>query len=341
MSKKYNIFIFLIIFRTFIEFTKENDKLKKERIFNTLKLIFDALQLIQKQEYFSLNYLKYKIEFSNLKINNSLILEDKNIHEIIPNYFYIIKNISINFTYNNYIIIDENNDISKFQDLSKTIEMNFNEIEFLQKDNFLYLNKIYISSISVEKIKKVSHLKYFKDYNEGIIKPIYSKTNQYNDIDEIMTNIINNKIYDVFSYINLYYYDLIKILDMIKNRNMTINDRDQYYPYNLQFIFISEIDIPIEYCKIEDSTLRVEYIRFKGYFYFYDGDYLEFNAYLSDDNYMYLNYNIGIYFLNKNQPFTIDMMNENQNYIYLRIFRREFLFIIDEKYKSYYYNLNN
>ena len=127
MSNQKIIFTIFIIFINLANLTKENEKLKKERINSTIKYIFNSIESYINRDSISFDYFKYQIKFSNFKICNPLE-EDININEIEPNYIYSVKNLTLYFIYNNYIILDDNNEDLKYEDLQKKLEIKFNEI---------------------------------------------------------------------------------------------------------------------------------------------------------------------------------------------------------------------
>ena len=323
MKKKYAL-ISLIILIIFTKYTKEDDELKKERIKSTLNLILNSINSDIYEKSFSLNYIKYKIKFSVFKISNPLE-EDIIINEIEPNCIYQIQNITILFNYNNYVIVDDNDNIPKVEDSSKIIEIKYDEIVFKQDNNILYLQETNISSINYTKIAKIKHLRYFKDYNEGKVKPKYSEIDDYFDVDEILKmgfdKIFKNRIEDIFDNINLYYFDINRILYNTTYKNIDCSEKYPQYFIHLKSIYITDTQVPISNVKMIDNSLYIYYLNIKGYFTFYNGEFVEFNIFLQEDTYFYLNKN-GIFYLNPHQPFKIVLTDST-----LDEYTDEFLYI--------------
>ena len=372
MSKEYLFFIPLMIVLYLTKTIKGYDELKKDRIFSTIKLILNSIQCNITRNSFSLNYPKYQIYFSNFKIINPFEREIK--INIINSNIYSIQDLIITFIYNNNIVFDSNNNHAKLEDSLKIFEIKFKEVVFFKNNNFLYFNNTIVDSIFIPKKSKINNLRYFKDFNEGIIKPIFSETNEYYDLNVILTNIFDemfkNRILNIFEKINLYYYDLNKILENSKNIifyfslfllyllsfkriNLIyyfLNERkwisfinsDIYYPYNSKYVFINTIELSKDKIIIESNILYVRYLKFNGRFYFYNGDFIEFNAYLRDNVSLYLYKNM-ISFTNKYRPFKVkiidkSIIDDENNYEYA--FNKEFLTLLDYKCEQYYKELD-
>ena len=342
MSKEYLFFIPLMIVLYLTKTIKGYDELKKDRIFSTIKLILNSIQCNITRNSFSLNYPKYQIYFSNFKIINPFEREIK--INIINSNIYSIQDLIITFIYNNNIVFDENNNHAKLEDSLKIFEIKFKEVVFFQNNNFLYFNNTIVDSIFIPKKSKINNLRYFKDFNEGIIKPIFSETNEYYDLNVILTNIFDemfkNRILNIFEKINLYYYDLNKILE--NSKNISFIDSDIYYPYNSKYVFINTIELSKDKILIESNILYVKYLKFNGKFYFYNGDFIEFNAYLRDNVSLYLYKNM-ISFTNKYRPFKVkiidkSIIDDENNYEYA--FNKEFLTLLDYKCEQYYKELD-
>lgn len=238
MSNQKIIFTIFIIFIILANLTKENEKLKKERINSTIKYIFNSIESYINRDSISFDYFKYQIKFSNFKICNPLE-EDININEIEPNYIYSVKNLTLYFIYNNYIILDDNNEDLKYEDLQKKLEIKFNEIKFFIIDDFLYLNNSTVDSILIPKIQKINHLRYFKDYNEGKILPIFSETNDYCNIYDafiiVLNDMFRNRIFNILNKANLYLFDFYEIMNM----SNIISYKNTYVSYidNLDYFY--------------------------------------------------------------------------------------------------------
>ena len=341
MSKEYLFFISLLIILYLAGTTKGNEELKKERIFSTLKLILNSIQSNITRDSFSLNYPKYQIHFSDFKITNPFERDIK--IKIIYSNIFSIQDLIVTFIYNNNIIFDDNNH-AKLEDLDKIFEIKFKDIVFFQNNNFLFLNNTIVDSILIPKKTKISCLKYFKDFNEGIINPIFSETNEYYNLNVILTKIFDemfkNRILNIFENINLYYYDLNKILNNSKIINFIYSDI--FYPYNSKYIIINKIELNKEKIIFESNILYVRYLKFNGRFYFYNGDFIEFNAYLKENVEMYLLKNM-ISFTNKYRPFKVKIIDKSfidDEYYYEYAFNNEFLYLLDNNCKKYYAELD-
>ena len=88
--------------------------------------------------------------------------------------------------------------------------------------------------------------------------------------------------------------------------------------------------------------MYVKYLKFNGKFYFYNGDFIEFNAYLRDNVSLYLYKNM-ISFTNKYRPFKVkiidkSIIDDENNYEYA--FNKEFLTLLDYKCEQYYKELD-
>ena len=281
----------------------------RERITSILKLLLHSIQSNIKRESFSLGYEKYQIQFSDFQVFNPLESELK-IYEIELNKYYSIKNITISFVYNNYIIFDDYNSHSNIEDLQKMCEIKFKEIIFNHTNNFLYLNNTNVDYVKMPKKTKISSLRYFKDFNEGTAKPIFSGTNEKYNLNEIMTKVfddmVQNRIFDIFNSFNLYNYDINVILD--KSRNISITDYELYYLYDLRYIYINNIELSREKLKLISGRLYVSSLKINGIFYFNGNIKLRFNAYLKEDIAMYLENN-QIEFTKYRYPFIVNMID--------------------------------
>ena len=301
MSFNNIIFIILIIFINLTKITKENEELQKDRIFWTIKEIFKSIETYTFFDIYSISlyYLKYKIRFSYLRINN-VIEKEINIDETEKD-IYSVKNISFNVIYNNYIFFDDiNNNNIKYEDLQKQIVITFSKITFLRENDFLFYQYFYVDSIIVPKIEKISKFKFFKDYNEGKVKPFFPDTNKYYNIEEAlswsMEDIFRNKISDTLFRVNLYLYDFNQIMEMSKNISCK-NAKHKYFE-NLDYIYISEFKMS-ENDYLIYSNLDINYLELKGNFTFDNGDFVEFNAYLGDDGDITMDSKFGIQFYNR------------------------------------------
>jgi hypothetical protein len=323
--------------------TKGNDEMMRERIATILKLVLNSFQSKIIRDSFSLDYEKYQIQFSDFKVFNPLESELK-IKEIELNKYYSIENITISFIYNNYIIFDAYNSHSNIEDSQKIFEIKFKEIIFNHTYNFLYLNNTIIDYIKMPKKTKISSLRYFKDFNEGIAKPIFSETNEKYNLNEIMGKIFNdmvqNRFLNLFKSINLYNYDLNVILD--KSRNISISYFDIYYPYNLNYIYINNIELPREKMEIISGKLYVYSLKINGTFYFSGGTKQRFNAYLKDGINMYLEKN-DIDFTKYKSPFKVNLIDRtiydfDEQYEYA--FNQEYPNFLIKKCSEYYKEVN-
>lgn len=347
MSIQKSIFFIFIIFANLTKLTKltkENDKLKKERIYSTLKFIFKQIESYINRNPLSFEYFKYQIKFSNFKICNPLE-EDININEIKPNYIYSVKNLTLYFIYNNYIIFDENNEDLKYEDLQKKIEIRFNEIEFFQYNNFLYLNNSSVDSILIPKISGISHLRYFKDYNEGKVLPIFSETNDYckiyDGLSVVLNNMFQNRILNILEKINLYLFDFYEIMNMSKV--ISYEDAKIQYITNLDSILITQFEIPENSVYTISNRFYIAGLKLKGQFFLKTGEFLGFNAFLKTNYPLYLDIN-GIYFTNKYAPFKIEMEDyelQDENYRYEYTFNLKYHYYLEDNSVIYFKNLFN
>ena len=341
MKNKNFLFILIILF--LLNYTKENNEMIRERIISILKLLLHSIQSNINRGSFSLDYEKYQIEFSDFQVFNPLESELK-IKEIELNKYYSIENITISFIYNNYIIFDAYNSHSNIEDSQKIFEIKFKEIIFNHSYNFLYLNNTNIDYIKMPKKTKISSLRYFKDFNEGIAKPIFSETNEKYNLNEIMRKVFNdmvqNRFLDLFKSINLYNYDINVILD--KSRNITISYSDIYYPYNLKYIYINNTELSREKMELISGRLYIYSLKINGTFYFYGGTKQRFNAYLANGVYMYLEEN-DIDFTKYKSPFILKLIDRTitdfeDEYIYA--FNQEYPNFLIKKCSEYYEEVN-
>ena len=334
-----NVFIFiLIIFLYLTKQTKQDD----ERIFSTLRTLFqNSIESDIQRNSFSFNYLKYKIRFSHFHIKNFLE-ENINIKEIEKNIIYSVNDIRLFFTYKNYVIIDDDNDNISLEEANKEIEIKFKEIIFQKEDNFLIFNQSNVDSIKVPKVNKISHLKYFKDYNEGNIRPIFSETNEYCDIDDILKILFNDMLKERISYtlenkMNLYYYDFKEIMSMSKN----ISYAQTKYKDSVDYLYIDEYNLSLNDVEIKNDNLYIYNIILKGYFVLLDGNVIEIKAYLKENKNMRLNI-YGIDFSERRLPFEIKLENkevEEDEKIYEQAFNNHYIYYIDEQAILYFDSL--
>ena len=347
MSINNNIFIILIIFINLTKITKENEKLRKERIFWTIKELFNSIESNILDDFsISLYYVKYKIKFSYLKINNA---PEKaiNINEIEENIF-TVKNLSFNIIYNNYILFDDKNDNLKYEDLQKQIEIKFNEISFYEGTNFLFLYNTNIDSVIVPKIEKISKFRFFKDYNEEKVNPFLPDISNYCNFEEAVSwslnNIFLNRIDSLlFSSINVYLYDFNQIMEMSKNISYKNTKHD--YLENLNYIYISQFEMSKDGdYQIELSYIYIQNLKLKGNFTFDDGDFVEFNAYLRNDGEITMDAQHGIEFYNRRKPFLIEPVDpelKKFDYQYSHVFHLKYLDILENNSLIYFNNLYN
>lgn len=110
-----------------------------------------------------------------------------------------------------------------------------------------------------------------------------------------MGNVFLNRISTVLYNVNLYLYDFNQIIEMPKN----ISYKDTKYQYleNLNY-YISHFEMS-EYDYIIYSNLDIYYLELKGNFTFDNGDFVEFNAYLRDDEDKTMDSKFGIQFYNR------------------------------------------
>ena len=341
MRNKPFLFILTILF--LLNNTKGNNEMIRERIVTILKLVLNSFQSKIIRDSFSLDYEKYQIQFSDFQVFNPLESELK-IKEIELNKYYSIENITISFIYNNYIIFDAYNSHSNIEDSQKIFEIKFKEIIFNHSYNFLYLNNTNIDYIKMPKKTKISSLRYFKDFNEGIAKPIFSETNEKYNLNEIMGKVFNdmvqNRFFDLFKSINLYNYDINVILD--KSRNISISYSDIYYPYNLKYIYINNTELSREKMELISGRLYIYSLKINGTFYFYGGTKQRFNAYLANGVYMYLEEN-DIDFTKYKSPFILKLIDRTitdfeDEYIYA--FNQEYPNFLIKKCSEYYKEVN-
>ena len=341
MRNKHFLFILTILF--LLNNTKGNDEMIRERIVTILKLVLNSFQSKIIRDSFSLDYEKYQIQFSDFQVFNPLESELK-IKEIELNKYYSIENITISFIYNNYIIFDAYNSHSNMEDSQKIFEIKFKEIIFNHSYNFLYLNNTNIDYIKMPKKTKISSLRYFKDFNEGIVKPIFYETNEKYGLNEIMGKVFNdmvqNRFLDLFKSINLYNYDINVILD--KSRNISISYSDIYYPYNLKYIYINNTELSREKMELISGRLYIYSLKINGTFYFYGGAKQRFNAYLANGVYIYLEEN-DIDFTKYKSPFILKLIDRTitdfeDEYIYA--FNQEYPNFLIKKCSEYYKEVN-
>jgi len=341
MQFKNSLFILIILF--LLNNTKENNEMKRERITSILKLVLNSFQSNIIRDSFSLDYEKYQIQFSDFQVFN-LLDSELNIKEIELNKYYSIENITISFIYNNYIIFDAYNSHSDIKDSQKIFEIKFKEIIFNHTDNFLYLNNTNVDYIKMPKKTKISSLRYFKDFNEGIVKPIFSETNEKYNLNEILEKVFNdmvqNRFLDLFKSINLYYYDINEIIE--KSRNISVSYIDIYYPFNLKYIYINNTELSREKMELISGKLYVYSFKINGTFYFSGGTKQRFNAYLANGVYMYLEKN-DIDFTKYKSPFIVKLIDKTiydfeEDYTYA--FNQEYPNFLYKKCSDYYNEVN-
>ena len=348
MPVNNNIFIILIILIILTKITKENNELKKDRIIWTLKEIFNSFEtsIIDEDYPLSLYYIKYKIQFSDFKISNP-IEKELNIYENEPYFNYSVKNISFYINYKNYIFFDEKNNNLKYEDLENKMEITFKEIVFYEDSNFLYVFNSIVDSIILPKIKKISHLRFFKDYNEGKVKPFFPDENEYCTIEEALSSYLNNvflrRINDILNNINLYLFDFYQIMDMTKN--ISYKDTELTYLQDIDYIYISEYIVPKDYVYVNFYKLYINYLELSGNFTFNNGDFVEFKAYLKIDNYISLDAKLGIDFYNPRHFFEFKLLDpeidNNTLFQYEYVFYRKYRYILEENSLIYFKNLSN
>ena len=347
MSINNNIFIILIIFIIITKITKENDQLKKERILWTLKEVFNSIENDIMEDYsLSLYYLKYKIQFSDFKLNNP-IDKEISITEIIPTQYYSVNNVSFYINYNNYILFDDKNNNLAYGDLPNIIKITFTDILFSEDDNYLYVSESSVDSIMVPKIQKISNFRFFKDYNEGKVKPFYPDTNEYCRIEEALSLYLKNMFLDridrVLQYnTNLYLYDFYQIMGMSKNISYKGTKLD--YLKNLDYVYINEYYLYKGDYTVYFNKLYIYYLELNGFFVFDNGDLVEFNAYLKYNDYITLDERLGIDFYNKRHSFEIELLDPDLSdvlYQYETVFHKKYREFLENNSLLYFKNLEN
>ena len=192
---------------------------------------------------------------------------------------------------------------------------------------------------------KISSLRYFKDFNEGIVKPIFSETNEKYNLNEILEKVFNdmvqNRFLDLFKSLNLYYYDLNEILE--NSRNISASYIDIYYPSNLKYIYINNIELSREKMELILGKLYVYSLKINGTFYFSEGTKERFNAYLANGVYMYLEKN-DIDFSKYKSPFIVKLIDKKTIYDfgedYAHAFNKEYPIFLYNKCLEYYKEFN-
>ena len=342
MQFKHSLFILIILF--LLNNTKENNEMIRERITSILKLLFTSFQSNIKRDSFSLDYEKYQIYFSDFQVFNPLESELK-INEIELNKYYSIENITISFIYNNYIVFDAYNSHSDIEDSQKMLEIKFKEIIFNRTDSFLYLNNTKVDYIKMPKKSKISSLKYFKDFNEGKVEPIFSETNEKCNLNKIIEKVfdtmVQNRILDLFKTINLYIYDINAILN--NSRNISISYYDILYPDYLKYIYINNTELSREDMEIISGKLYVYSLKINGFFSFSGGSKIRFNASLNNNAIIYLDKN-GIDFTRYKSPFNLKLIDRSiydfeEDYIYP--FNKEYPSFLIKKSSDYYKEVNS
>ena len=155
--------------------------------------------------------------------------------------------------------------------------------------------------------------------------------------------IYKYRIEDIIDNINLYYFDLNRILNNTMYTDIDCSKKYWQYFKNLKSINITEIQVPISNVEMIDNRLYVYYLSIKGNFTFKNEDFVEFNVLLQKDNYLYWN-EIGIYYLNSHQPFTLTLTDptwDDYTSTFLYIFKSEYKLYLDKTFEDYYNLLNN
>lgn len=315
-------------------------KAQNGRIEDAIKYILSKINFISNQEKMNFIYPKYSITYSNFNlltpINNNQISISNDTEGN-----FIVNNLTIAVKYSNIINVDDSK--SNLEETDNICEITVNGLIFtLNNERFSVSSEKSVFNLSYFSDNlKISKLKFFKDFNDKKIKPIY--VNKEVDITDTLSEnfgkIFIDNIKSLLEYKNLLTYDLKSILDLSVNETITLSDNLKSLQLNYIIITNYEMEESDKNININtDNKLTLYSLKISGIVHVDDGVFTSFTATLHKSRKIYLNYsnsNLIIEFSNKNKVFDVSVENGDYN-DFEDIFNYNFMNYLREKSSEYY-----
>lgn len=271
-KKKFQeIVVFLFIFFILLEDLSCAEN-KEERIINTIKLMMGSIQSNAEKNLFSLDYIKYTINFRNFRIlrplEEDLIIKK----ELNKDDVYVINNLIISFVVDlNVRFFREQNEL---EDSDRFIEANFSSLIFKVTDDYIDLAESKIDSIHLSSNSKIGKLDYFRNFNLGrnctyveIGRNPIPIENTNSTLISIFKVIFEERFYEIKNNVNLLTYDMKNIFSSA--REPVTCSEDSKNKYNIDWIQLSKIKISMSDLNInkKENILNINNILIRGTFF--------------------------------------------------------------------------
>ena len=234
---------------------------------------------------FSLRYKNTILKFINFSYFDLLSNNINIIQDINSSSKYILKNATILFKSEIQL-----NDF-KTSKIDFLFEVYFDEFVFQNKKNFLKILDATPNSLYISQNSQIGQLSFFNQFNKLENASFFDENgkilgdvNVFSTFLNLSKSLIITKITNVQKSFNLLTYDLDQILNNIIGNNY-ICPKHYTDIYGISSIYISNIEIPLEYLYFDEGQLIIDRMNVSGSYYsrIYEGSFVTFNFY-NDEN---------------------------------------------------------